>query len=50
MLIGKKDGRKEKKMKKRKRKKSFGIYWEGADTFDLKVPRVGFGLCLFFFP
>jgi len=23
------------------RKKRFGIYWEGNDTFDLKVPRVG---------
>ena len=26
---------------KAKRKKSFGIYWEGDDTFNLKVPRVG---------
>ena len=29
------------KKKKRERKKSFGIYWEGDDTVDLKVPRVG---------
>ena len=27
--------------KKKKKKNSFGIYWEGDDTFDLKVPRVG---------
>ena len=27
----------------KKRKKSFGIYWEGDDTFDLKVPSGGGG-------
>ena len=34
-------GRKKKKKDNNKKEKSFGIYWEGDDTFDLKVPRVG---------
>ena len=27
--------------KKKKKEKSLGIYWQGGNTFDLKVPRVG---------
>ena len=27
--------------KKKKKEKSSGIYWQGGNTFDLKVPRVG---------
>ena len=29
------------KKKKREREREFRIYWEGDDTFILKVPRVG---------
>jgi len=34
----KKKERKKKKKKNKRKNKSFGIYWEGDDTFDLKVP------------
>ena len=29
------------KKRRGEKEKSFGIYWEGDNTFDLKVPRVG---------